>query len=331
MPDESVGEHFDDAELVQLVKRMRAAQGLRTEAETDAVSGSAIASWHSRKEQQDALWPIAELVGQDSHDSPPHRKDSSQVITTALRSFREVFAHHRQDAEQTIAQLVRRVVNGDKLPADIVVEAAAKAGMTADDVDAMADRMRVRDSLRRVVSEGEGADAEIAVLRREIEKHDAKLEEAVRKHSADVEPLHQQLDAAGARAAAARQASIDLVTARTAEPAHWRELEQLRTALRIASEAVGDLEKEVREQQSRHDDAAEWFRSTGVDPKRIEPIWRNEQTRHTIGNAEERHFLDWLRGKLRVSEARQKLPSAIAARDAAKAEVDDLVTRIRAS
>jgi len=331
MPIESVGEQADDAQLAELIKRIRVTQDLRTEAEADAISSRAIPSWVSLKKRQSAPRPIAQLIVQDCIDSPPQPKDSFKVFTTALKSFREVFAHHRHGAEQSIVQLVRRVVDGENIPAEILVEAAGKAGMTGDDVDAMADRMRSRDRLRQVVSQGEGAEAEITVLRREIEKHDARLEEATRKHGVDVEPLLQQLEAAGSRAASARQASTDLVSAAMAEPSHWKELEQLRATLYTASEAVDALEKQLREQQARHDDAAEWFRSNGVDPKRIEPIWRNEQTRHTITNAEERTFLDWLRGKMRADEARTKLPEAVELRDATRSKVDKLIERIRAS
>ena len=68
-----------------------------------------------------------------------------------------------------------------------------------------------------------------------------------------------------------------------------------------------------------------------MDSSKLDQLWRNESTRHQISNAEERVFLDWLRGNRRANEAAEKLPAALEALEAAQTRVEEIQAEARAS
>jgi len=131
-----------------------------------------------------------------------------------LASFRELFASHRAVAGVAIAELVRRTVDGEQIPAAVLFQAAQNAGLDDEDVEAMAERMRVRDELRSRAARREAAEAEAARLDAAIVKHAEQLQEAQRRFDAAVVPLREQLQAAQHRVQDAAAAAADLFNAR---------------------------------------------------------------------------------------------------------------------
>ena len=248
-----------------------------------------------------------------------------------LASFVDLFRTHREEAADTIWELVRRVIDGETIPAAVLVKAATEAGMAAGDVDAMARRMRHRDELRRVAAGIDGADAEMAKLTEAIGKHDASLEDAQRRHAQAVEPLREQLAEAQARYAEARQADANLLSPEWMEPHLLAELREAENEYHTASEALVALEREHHEQARRASDAEHQLVSGGQDPRKLEKLWRDESTRHLIGNSDERMFLNWLRGNRRAGEAAERLPAARQALESAKQRVSEIHTEARAS
>lgn len=248
-----------------------------------------------------------------------------------LATFREMFRTHREEAAETIGELVRRVVDGDTIPADVLFTAAQAAGMTPDDVDAMADRMRRRDELRRTAAGLEGAAAEIAKLADTIGKHDATLTEAERRHAVATAPLRELLAAAEARHAEAQRADAALLEPRNMEPAILERLRVAQAEYHAASETVSALNREHHEQRRRGDDAERELVAAGHNPHKLETMWRDESTRHLLSNNTERVFLDWLRGNRRAAEATEKLPDARAALEAAKQRVEEIQLEARSS
>lgn len=248
-----------------------------------------------------------------------------------MATFREMFATHREAAEETIVELVRRVVDGDTIPADVLCKAAQAAGMTADDVDAMAERMRNRDHLRRVAAGLDAAAAEISKLTDAIAKHDAVLTEAERRHHAATVPLRVLLAEAEARHAEAQRADAALLEPRHMEPSIRDRLRTAQAEYHAASTAVSALTAEQHEQTRRGETAGHELVAAGHDPAKLERMWRDESTRHLLSNNTERVFLDWLRGHRRAKEAAEKLPDARAALEAAKRTVEEIQLEARSS
>lgn len=248
-----------------------------------------------------------------------------------LTSFVDLFRTREEEAADTIAELVRRVVDGTNVPADELVRAAKDAGMTAEDVDAMARRMRVRDQLRQTALNGDAATAEIDKLAEAIDKHDRALAEAHRRHQIAVEPLNDQMAAARARLADATAAENGLLSPENMEPHILERLNAARAELHNTSVAVNALRTEEREQTRRHEEAAAEMAERKIDPAQVGELWRNEATRHKVSSRDERVFLDWMRGRRRATEAAEKLPAALEAFHAAEEKVADIEAEARAS
>lgn len=247
-----------------------------------------------------------------------------------LATFREMFRTHREEATETIAELVRRVVDGDTIPPEIIFKAAQSAGMTGEDVDAMAERMRHRDELRAVAAALPGTEAEIEKLAEAIAKHDRVLQEAQQRHAAATEPLRDQLTEAEARAHNSRQADAELLNPRWMEPAVAERLKNAEAEYAAAAANVDALTREHHEQTRRGEEAERLLVSMSENPHKLEKRWRDETVRHLIPNGVERVFLDWLRGNRRGKEAAEKLPEARKAVEAAKQLVEDIQAEARA-
>jgi hypothetical protein len=246
-------------------------------------------------------------------------------------SFVEMFRGRQEEAAETIAELVRRVVDGESVPPDELFRAATDAGMKPEDVDAMAERMRNRDRLRMVAMNADGAAAEMAKLAEAIAKHDATLAEAQRRHEIAVAPIRDQLTVAQTRHTEALKADADLLHPRNMEPHIHERLVEAQTEHHAASAAVNALRSEEHEQKTRAEYAERVMVDKGMDSSKLDQLWRNESTRHQISNAEERVFLDWLRGNRRANEAAEKLPAALEALEAAQTRVEEIQAEARAS
>jgi hypothetical protein len=248
-----------------------------------------------------------------------------------LASFRELFASHRAVATQGIAELVRRVVDGEQIPAAVLFEAAQNAGMNDDDVDAMAERMRTRDALRARASLREAAEAEAARLDAAISKHVEQLQESQRRFESAVVPLREQLQAAQYRVQDAAAAAADLFNPRHMEPRLAKRLQAAKDATHTTASAVSTLEREIHEQLKRAEEGERQLAAEGTTPARVEPIWRDDATRHTVGARVEKPFLNWLRGGIRAKEAKEKLPAARLAAKAAAEQLDAVELEVRTS
>ena len=246
-------------------------------------------------------------------------------------SFVEMFRGHQEEAAETIAEMVRRVVDGESIPPETLFRAATDAGMKPEDVDAMAERMRTRDRLRMAAMNADGAAAEMAKLAEAIAKHDATLEEAQRRHELAVAPLRDQLTAAQTRHAEALRADADLLQPRNMEPHIHERLVDAQSEHHAAGVALNAIRSEQNEQMARAEYAGRVMVEKGMDSSKLEKLWRNESTRHQISSAEERVFLDWLRGNRRAKEAAEKLPAALEALDAAQTRVEEIQMEARAS
>ena len=246
-------------------------------------------------------------------------------------SFVEMFRGRQEEAAETIAELVRRVVDGERVSPDELFRAATDAGMKPEDVDAMADRMRNRDRLRMVAMNADGAAAEMAKLAEAIGKHDATLAEAQRRHEIAVAPIRDQLTAAQNRHTEAMNAESDLLHPRNMEPAIHERLVDAQAEHHAAAAAVDAIRLEEHEQTKRAEHAGRVMVDKKLDASKLEELWRNESTRHKISSADERVFLDWLRGNRRAKEAAEKLPAALVVLEAAQSRVSEILMEARAS
>ena len=245
--------------------------------------------------------------------------------------FADMFRARREKGTADIFELVRRTIDGETFPPATIVEAATAAGMDGIAVDALADRMRHRDELRRKAAAAEAAEAQAATITAQMERHGEELEAAERRFRERVEPLRLQLRDAEARLAEARAADDALLRRDVMEPGVWERLEAARREEHAAGEAQARLAAEIRDQERRARDGAEELARLGEDPAKVEKLWRDERTRGRVPDAVERPFLDWLRGTRIAAEARKKLPEAEGRLEAAQAARDALIVEARAS
>jgi len=198
-------------------------------------------------------------------------------------------------------------------------------------MDAMKDRMRERDRLRHAALDAAASASEMAKLAEAITKHENALAEAQRRYEIAVAPLNDQLVVARSRHTEAVQAEASLLSPHNMEPHIRKRLEAARAEYHQASVALNAIQTERHEQSKRAEDAAKEMAARNVNRSEVEKLWRDESTRHRVSEADERVFLDWLRGTRRANEAAEKLPAATAAMEAAKDAVEDIEAEARAS
>ena len=242
-----------------------------------------------------------------------------------------MFRSHEEEAADTIAELVRRVVDGENVPPETLFRTAKDAGMDGKDVDAMMARMRTRDRLRQTALNAESAEHEMAKLSEAIAKHDAALAEAKRRYEIAVAPLHDQMAVARGRHMDAVQADSLLLSPENMEPTIYERLQAARAEHHKASVAASQLQTEESTQRRRAEEAATLMAERKMDVAKTEELWRDVNTRHKVSSADERVFLDWLRGTRRAQEVGEKLPAALEALEAAKATVEEIEAEARAS
>jgi hypothetical protein len=248
-----------------------------------------------------------------------------------LTSFVDLFRSHKEEAADTIAELVRRVVDGENVPPEALFRTAKDAGMDGKDVDAMVDRMRKRDRLRQTALNAEAAEHEMAKLSEAIAKHEAAFTEAKRRYELAVAPLHDQLAAARGRHMDAVQADSALLSPENMEPHIHERMQAAMAEHHQASLAASQLQVEQSTQRRRAEEAAAVMAERKMDVAKTEALWRDVDARSSLSNADERVFLEWHRGTRRAQEAGEKLPAALEALEAAKAAVEDIEAEARAS
>lgn len=235
-----------------------------------------------------------------------------------LLDVRSILRRHREERAGDLYALARRLAAAESIEPAVILETLEAAG--ADD-DALADAVELvsrRDELRRVAAQGPAAQEELAGLRETIAKHKAELVAAEEKYRRAVSPLATSEEAAKARATAATQAESALLHPANLPSQINSRLEEARRELLAAEHAVTEIESLISRQERRVEDGLAVVEPEGGLDK-CSRRYNSPESRQSMSFAVQEAVTNVRGGRHQISEAKARLPQAVAARDAAQA------------
>lgn len=240
------------------------------------------------------------------------------MLATLKDDLRSILASRRQQRTADLLTLVRSIARDESVDPDELLRATEISGLTDEEVYDLVDLCRRRIELRSLAATKPAADEELTAITSAIAAADAVLDQAREKHARVVEPLALRRAEAAAKSTSAQSAAEALLHPRNLPAPIVERLEAARRTVHQTSEGVSALEREIREQSKRSEDAAEILKQSGHDPAEIERLWRDESQRGRLSGDLETLIVNVVRGRIRSTEAREKLGDARAALNGAK-------------
>jgi hypothetical protein len=134
-------------------------------------------------------------------------------------------------------------LDGDEVPVDHIIQAAAAVGLDGDGVDKMAARIERRRKLKAIAVTRPAIEKELEAVDGEIRKVTLVFESARDKYNTDVMPLYEKRNAIQARFDTAHAANTSIMDPDLLEPA-------IVEKLRAAREAHGKFKTQMMTQQN---------------------------------------------------------------------------------
>jgi predicted nucleic acid-binding Zn-ribbon protein len=244
------------------------------------------------------------------------------MLATIRADIRSILQSRRQQRTADLLTLVRLIARDESVDTDELLRATEISGLTDEEVYELVDLARRRIELRSLAATKPAADQELAAIDAAIAAADAVLDHAREKHARVVEPLALRRTDAANKSLSAQSASEALLHPRNLPAPIVERLAAARRTLHEATAGVSALDREIREQSKRSEDAVEILKQSGHDTAEVEKLWRDESQRHRLSGDLETLVVNMVRGSRRAAEARETLGGARAALNGAKASLD---------
>lgn len=227
----------------------------------------------------------------------------------------------REKRSGDVFDFARRLARGESIDPDALLTAANAAGLTDEDFAEAVDMIRRRNEARRTAATAEAAEAAIATLQAEIDRHEVVLKAARKRFEEAVEPLQEQKLQAEARLAAASAAKESLRSPHNLPRFLVERREAARKKLHAVSGEERRVEAIVERTRKRAEDAFAILEKDGgferAERQYLDPVRRKILDGSTIKLVE-----DVLHGRHRAKEGAEELAKLTRAREEAQADFD---------
>lgn len=181
--------------------------------------------------------------------------------------FAGLFAKHREQGQSDLRSLLNRKLDGEDVPLEHIVEAAASIGLDGAAVDTMADRMARRRKVKAAAAALPGIDQELKAVAAEIAKHDAEWNDFRAKYTEAVMPLHEKRAGIEQRHAVALAANTTIFDADLLDPDVHLQLQQAREAHGRLKVEANALESKLESMRSNTRAVASELKVMGITLK----------------------------------------------------------------
>ena len=271
--------NVNEAELVELVERLRKEHKSRTPKQGWRVHSSALGRWRRDRRERAALPPPAarsrfrstELQPQ-GRDKPTRTQPKRDPMKTLAGSFARLFSKHIEENKNDLCSLLRRKVDGQDVPLEEIVRAAREAGVDGDGVDAIVVKMERRRAAKIAAALLPGIEREAAAIEAAIRKEEVSFEEARLRHGAAVRPLNERQSEIEARKATATAAKAEVLGENLLDPVHHERLVKARAAVGALRGKPDKLKGELTSRRAHISQMNSEMKAAGIRPS----DWRDK-------------------------------------------------------